>query len=67
MPGDGPNKACRLAGDRGSDDIGWLAAASKLAIAGIQPQLRFPGDLADRLGLLLLPKRNSRLTRAGKR
>src|SRR6516162_9363519 len=56
VPGDGPNEACQLTGDRGSDDIGRLAAASELAIAGAQPQLRLPGDLADRLGLLLLPK-----------
>src|SRR5215469_1570693 len=55
-PSDGPDEARQLTGDRGSDDIGWLAAASELAIAGAQPQLRFPGDLADRPGLLLLPK-----------
>src|SRR6516162_2543673 len=47
-PGDGPDEACQLTSDRGSDDIGRLAAASELAIAGAQPQLRFPGDLADR-------------------
>ena len=55
-PGDGPDEAGRLAGDRGRDDVGRFAAAGKFAIARTQPQLRFPGDLADRLGLLLLPE-----------
>src|SRR5215471_4779015 len=55
-PGDGPDKACQLPRDRGSDDIGRLAAASELAIAGAQPQLCFPGDLADRPGRRLLPE-----------
>ena len=44
-PGDGPDEAGQLAGDRGGDDIGRLAAASELAIARAQPQLRLPGDL----------------------
>src|SRR5215831_716033 len=52
-PGDGPDEACQLTSDRGSDDIGRLAAAGELAIARAQPQLRFPGDLADRPGLRL--------------
>src|SRR5215510_1967591 len=39
-PGDGPDKARQLAGDRGSDDIGWFAAARELSIARAQPQLR---------------------------
>src|ERR1700740_2625228 len=55
-PGDGPDEAGQFAGDRGSDHIGRLAAAGKLAIARAQPKLRLPGDLADRLGLLLLPE-----------
>ena len=55
-PGDGPDEAGQLAGDRGRDDVGRFAAAGKFAIARTQPQLRLPGDLADRLGLLLLPK-----------
>ena len=46
-PGDGPDEARQLTGDRGSDDIGWLAAAGELAIARAQPQLRFPGVLAN--------------------
>src|SRR6266436_3373398 len=53
-PGDGPDEAGQLAGDRGRDDVGRFAAAGKLAITRAQPQLRLPGDLADRLGLLLL-------------
>src|SRR5258708_9406865 len=55
-PGDGPDKAGQLPCDRGRDNIGRFAAAGELAIARTQPQLRFPGDLADRLGLLLLPQ-----------
>src|SRR6202011_4902925 len=53
-PGDGPDEAGQLAGDRRRDDIGRLAAAGELAIARAQPQLRLPGDLTDRLGLALL-------------
>src|ERR1700738_361042 len=48
-PGDGPNTAGQLAGDRGRDDIGRFAAAGELAITRAQPQLRLPGDLTDRL------------------
>src|SRR5215471_15879812 len=55
-PGDGPDEAGQFAGDRGRDDIGRLAAAGELAIARAQPQLCLPRDLADRPGLLLLPK-----------
>src|SRR5215469_16789971 len=55
-PGDGPDKACQLTGDRGSDNIGRLAAAGELAVARAQSQLRLPGDLADRPWLLLLPQ-----------
>src|SRR6516162_7267968 len=32
-PSDGPNEACQLTGDRGSDDISRLAAARELAVA----------------------------------
>ena len=32
-PGDGPNKASQLAGDRGCDDIGLLAVAGELSMA----------------------------------
>src|SRR6266700_2114676 len=55
-PGDGPDETRQFTGDRGSGDIGRLAAAGELAIARTQPQLRFPGDLADRPRLLLLPE-----------
>src|SRR6516165_912711 len=54
--GDGPDEARQLTGDRGRDDIGRLAAAGELAVARAQSQLRFPGDFADRPGLLLLPE-----------
>src|SRR5215472_14801748 len=53
---DGPHEAGQLAGDRGGDDIGGLAAARELAIARAQSELCLPGDLADRLGLRLLPE-----------
>ena len=36
--------------------LAGLPRAGKLAIARTQPQLRLPGDLADRLGLALLPQ-----------
>src|SRR4029077_17338865 len=55
-PGDGPDEAGQLAGDRGGDDVGRLTGARELAIACAQPQLRPPGDLADWLGLLLRPQ-----------
>src|SRR5215472_485484 len=35
-PGDGPDNACQLTGNRGSDDIGRLAAAGELAVARAQ-------------------------------
>jgi len=53
-PGNGPDEAGQLAGDRGGDDIGRLAGAGEFAIARAQSELRFPGDLADRPRLLLL-------------
>ena len=55
-PGNGPYEAGQLAGDRAGDDIGRLATAGESAIARAQPQLRVPGDLTDRPGLLLLPE-----------
>jgi hypothetical protein len=56
VPGDGPDEADQFTGNRSSDDIGRLAGAGELATARAQPQLRFPGDFADRLGLLVLPE-----------
>src|SRR5215469_15481935 len=55
-PGDGPDEAGQLAGDRGGDDIGRLAAAGEFAIARAQSELRFPGDLADWPRLRFLPE-----------
>ena len=55
-PGDGPNKAGQLAGDRDSDDIGRLAGSGELAVAGTEPKLPLPGDLTDRPKLRLLPQ-----------
>src|SRR6516225_6503347 len=46
VPGDGPDEARQLTGDRRRDEIGRFAAAGELAIACAQSQLRFPGDLA---------------------
>jgi len=56
LPGDGPDKARQLAGDRGGDDIGRLSGAGEPAIAGTEPGLCFPGDLANCLWQLLLPE-----------
>src|SRR5277367_2074952 len=56
LPCDGPDEARQLAGDRGGDDIGRLAGPGKLAIPRAQPHLPLPGDVADRLGLVLLPQ-----------
>src|ERR1700739_3695142 len=55
-PGNGPDEAGQLAGDRAGDDIGRLATAGESAIARAQPPLRVPGDLAGLPGLLLLPE-----------
>src|ERR1700676_1309927 len=56
LASDGPDEARQLAGDRGGDDIGRFAGSGELAIARTQPHLPFPGDVADRLGLVLLPQ-----------
>ena len=56
MPGDGPDEARQLAGDRGGDDIGRLAGAGEPAIARAQPHLPLPGDIADGPRLALLPQ-----------
>src|SRR5580704_14405552 len=56
LASDGPDEACQLAGDRGGDDIGRLAGPGELAIARAQPHLPLPGDITDRLGLVLLPQ-----------
>src|SRR5712691_11172172 len=56
LPGDGPDEARQLAGDRGGDDIGRLAGPGEPAIARAQPDLSLPGDVADRPRLVLLPQ-----------
>src|SRR5882724_8281869 len=56
LPGDGPHEASEFAGDRGGDDVGWLAGAGEPAIARAQPQLPLPGDVPDQPGLALLPQ-----------
>src|SRR6266478_5086585 len=58
LPGDGPDEASGFAGDRGGDDVGRLAGADEAAIARAQPQLPLPGDVADQLGLALLPQQH---------
>src|SRR6266851_8581933 len=56
LPSDGPDEAGQFAGDRGGDDIGRLAGPGQPAIARAQSHLPLPGDVADRLGLVLLPR-----------
>src|ERR1700757_90143 len=56
LPGNGPDEAREFAGDRGGDDVGRLAGAGEPAIARAQPQLPLPRDVADQLGLALLPQ-----------
>src|SRR4029077_6264303 len=65
-PRDGPDEAGQFTGDRGRDDVGRFAAAGELAIACAQPQLRLPGDLADRPRLLLLPEQQLTADPGGK-
>ena len=56
MPGDGPDEARQLAGDRSGDDIGRLGSPGESAIARAQPDLPLPGDVADGPRLVLLPQ-----------
>src|SRR6266566_1895899 len=56
MPGDRPDEARQLAGDRSGDDIGRLGGPGEPAIARTQPDLRLPGDVADGPRLVLLPQ-----------
>src|SRR4029077_11507379 len=56
MPGDGPDEARQLAGDRSGDDIGRLGSPGESAIARAQPDLPLPGDIADGPRLVLLPQ-----------
>src|SRR5271166_2876797 len=56
LAGDSPDKAGEFASDCGGDDIGGFAGPGEAAIARAQPHLSLPGDVADRLRLLLLPE-----------
>src|SRR3984893_12596073 len=56
MPGDGPDEARQLAGDRSGDDIGRLGRAGESAIARAHPDLPLPCDVADGPRLVLLPQ-----------
>ena len=47
---DRPHERQHLAGDRGDDDVGVLAAADQAAIALAESKLGLPGDGLDRLG-----------------
>src|SRR6202049_1486853 len=66
LPGDGPNEAGQLACDRGGDDIGRLAGPGEPSIARAQPNLPLPGDVADRLRLVLLPQQQLAAEPSGK-
>src|SRR3982074_2981401 len=66
LPGDGPNEARQLAGDRGGDDIGRLAGPGQPAIPRAQPHLPLPGDVADRLRLVLLAQQQLAAEPSGK-
>src|SRR6188472_1787593 len=48
LASDGPDEGCQLAGNRGGDDIGWLAGSREPAVASAQPHLSLPGDVANR-------------------
>src|SRR5260221_7443258 len=56
LPSDGPDETREFAGDRGGNNIGRLAGPGELALARAQPHLPLPGDIPDRLGLVLLPQ-----------
>jgi len=47
------HQARQIRGERGGDDFGRCAGQCELAIARIRPQLRLPGNVADRHGTLL--------------
>src|SRR5713226_2009119 len=66
LPSDGPDEAGQFAGDRGGDDIGRLAGPGQPAIARAQPHLPLPGDVADRLRLVLLAQQQLAAEPSGK-
>ena len=53
--GDRPDKARQFPRDRGGYHRGQLSGPGKLAVPAAQSFLRFPCNVADRLGQLLLP------------
>ncbi len=64
-PGDRPDEADQVAGERGGDDVGRLARAGELVVRA-QPELCRPGNFGDRLGLLLLPEQQLTADPGGK-
>jgi hypothetical protein len=42
-----PDEAAELPRDRGNDEIGVFAARAEAAVFASEPQLRFPGEVAD--------------------
>jgi hypothetical protein len=50
LAADRPQEGGHLAGDRSDHDRQLLAGIAQPAIAGAQPDLRFPGDVAHRFG-----------------
>ena len=49
VAGDGPGEAQHLAGDGGGHHVGRLAGRVEPSVAGAQPELGLPGDVAHRL------------------
>ncbi len=56
LPSDRPQESRHLAGDRGHNDGRLLARGAEATIAGAQTDLRFPGDVAHRLGQPFEPR-----------
>src|SRR5271167_584402 len=66
LASDGPYETGQFTGNCGSDDIGRLAGPGEPAVAGAQPHLPFPGDLADGLRLVLLAQQQLAAEPGGK-
>src|SRR3990172_3521124 len=49
LPRDCPDEACQLAGNRRRHHIRRLSGERELTVASAQPELGFPGNVADRL------------------
>src|ERR1041385_618703 len=67
LPGNGPDEARQLAGDRSGDDISRLAGPREPAIARTQSTCPFQAISRIGLGWFSCRNNNSRLIRAGKR